>query len=134
VKVKDADLDLAILEFKTDEELREVLLGNSDDITVGEHIISIGNPLGLEHTLTDGLVSSRRSWQDRPMIQMSVPVSPGNSGGPIFTTRGEVMGVTTFKLGKAFNRGENLNLAVPINELKPMLDADYAPGKTNGTW
>ncbi len=133
---KDPELDLALLRVKADGELKPVRMGDSDDIVVGERVISIGNPLGLEHTLTDGLVSSRRIWNKKKMIQMSAPVSPGNSGGPLFNEKGLVIGVTTAKLGNKFNRGENLNLAVPVNVLKDMIRADY-PGRQKAnttTW
>lgn len=120
--------DLALLRIKTDHALSPVVLGDSDKITVGERAVSIGNPLGLEHTLTDGLISARRVIQGRKMIQMSTPVSPGNSGGPVFNSRGEVVGVTTaIYLGGSL-LAQNLNLATPINDLRAMLRDDY-PGK-----
>ena len=117
-------------------------LGDSDKVVVGERAISIGNPLGLEHTLTDGLVSSRRMYEGRAWIQMSVPVSPGNSGGPLFDMHGEVIGITTAQLGGgAFGRAQNLNLAVPVNELKKMIKPEYPgrrkvgePGGNAGRW
>lgn len=98
-------------------------LGDSEQVVVGERAISIGNPLGLEHTLTDGLVSARRIYDNRPWIQMSVPVSPGNSGGPLFNMRGEVIGITTQVVAPGL--GQNLNLAVPINELKRLIQPTY---------
>lgn len=120
--IVDEPADLAVLRVETDNEPPTVRMGNSDDITVGERAISIGNPLGLEHTLTDGIVSARRVYQGRPMIQMSTPVSPGNSGGPLFNAQGRVIGVTTAVVGMGF--GQNLNLAVPINVLKELLERE----------
>jgi S1-C subfamily serine protease len=122
--------DLALLRVKTRTKLRPVQLGDSERITVGDRIVSIGNPLGLEHTLTDGLVSARRILEGRKMIQMSVPVSPGNSGGPLFNMRGEVIGVTTAQYagGDFFGRAQNLNLAMPINLLRAMIRPAY-PGR-----
>jgi hypothetical protein len=105
-----------------------LVLGDSDAVVVGERAISIGNPLGLEHTLTDGLISARRIYEGRAWIQMSVPVSPGNSGGPLFNMRGEVVGITTQQvLGGfgGFGRAQNLNLAVPVNELKKLIQPTY---------
>lgn len=127
----DSDLDLALLRVETTAPLRPVVLGDSDGIQVGEAVVSIGNPLGLEHTLTDGLVSSRRVFRGRPMIQMSTPVSPGNSGGPLFNLRGEVMGVTTMVVG-TFAGGQNLNLAIPVNVLKEQLREEYPERRTIG--
>jgi serine protease Do len=126
-----ADLALLRIDFtapdagpRTDAE--PLTLGDSDAVVVGERAISIGNPLGLEHTLTDGLVSARRLYENRTWIQMSVPVSPGNSGGPIFNMRGEVIGITTQQvLGGAPGRAQNLNLAVPVNELKKLISTSY---------
>ncbi len=107
-------------------EVSPVELGDSDAVVVGERAISIGNPLGLEHTLTDGLVSARRTYEGRKWIQMSVPVSPGNSGGPLFNMRGQVIGVTTAQVAAGmFGRAQNLNLAVPVNVLKAMIGSDY---------
>jgi serine protease Do len=118
--------DLALLRLHTKETLKAVEFGDSEQVMVGEHVISIGNPLGLEHTLTDGLVSARRIYEGRAYIQMSAPVSPGNSGGPLFNMRGQVIGVTTAQVaGGLFGRAQNLNLAIPINVLKPMIQGDY---------
>ena len=119
--------DLALIRIHTESPLVPVVLGSSDNVTVGEPVIVIGNPLGLEHTLTDGLVSARRLWEGKKYIQMSAPVSPGNSGGPVFNVYGDVVGVTVAKL-----MGENLNLAVPIDKLKPMIKDEYPSAKDVG--
>jgi serine protease Do len=107
-------------------------LGDSDAVVVGERAISIGNPLGLDHTLTDGLVSARRMIEGRPWIQMSVPVSPGNSGGPLFNMRGDVIGVTTAQIGGLFGRGQNLNIAVPVKTLAQHVHANYPDARPFG--
>ncbi|MFW5739157.1 MAG: S1C family serine protease [Myxococcota bacterium] len=131
---QNADRDLALLRVNLDEpvdkspqvEAQPLKLGDSDEVVVGERAIAIGNPLGLEHTLTDGLVSARRIHEGKPWIQMSVPVSPGNSGGPLFNLRGEVIGVITAQiLGGFGGRAQNLNLAVPVNALKSMIRETY---------
>jgi S1-C subfamily serine protease len=134
VLATDAAVDLALLQVDAASpkegdapRFEPVALGDSDAVVVGERAVSIGNPLGLEHTLTTGIVSSRRTFKGRPWIQMSTPISPGNSGGPVFNGRGEVVGVTTASLS-TYGIGENLNLAVPINELKRLVKPDY-PGK-----
>jgi serine protease Do len=129
----DEKVDLALLQIHTKAKLRRVVLGDSDKIVVGERVISIGNPLGLEHTLTDGLISARRMFEGRPMIQMSAPVSPGNSGGPLFNMRAEVIGITTAQLGGPWSRAQNLNLAVPVNVLKKMIQPSYPGRKKIGT-
>ncbi|MEZ4301824.1 MAG: trypsin-like peptidase domain-containing protein [Polyangiaceae bacterium] len=135
----DAAVDLAILRIDPSKPhegnpaaLTVVTLGDSDTIQVGERAVSIGNPLGLEHTLTDGLVSARRIYEGKPWIQMSVPVSPGNSGGPVFNMHGQVIGITTAQIGSMFGRAQNLNLAVPVNELKKMIKTEYPKKKRFG--
>jgi S1-C subfamily serine protease len=128
-------VDLALLKIDlgkpieggTRPDARPLALGDSDAVVVGEHAVSIGNPLGLEHTLTDGLISSRRLYEGRQWIQFSAPISPGNSGGPLFNMRQEVVGISTATLS-AFGRGQNLNLAVPVNELKKLIRPSY-PGR-----
>jgi V8-like Glu-specific endopeptidase len=132
ILTSDSSQDLAVLRITTDQGLHLVGLGDSDGVQVGERAISIGNPLGLEHTLTDGLVSARRTIEGRKMIQMSTPISPGNSGGPLFNLRGEVIGVSTASLSGGFSGAQNLNLAVPINQLKAMLKDDYPDKKRVG--
>lgn len=142
VLVADPDADLALLyvdlekpkEGDIPSDVTPAVIGDSDKIEVGERAISIGNPLGLDHTLTTGVVSARRVWRDKNWIQMSTPVSPGNSGGPVFNGRGEVIGVTTAIVGVGF--AQNLNLAVPINVLKSKIKKDYPAkrklGQTGG--
>ncbi len=137
---RDKDRDVAILRISPAEELVPTLLGDSDDVKVGEKVISIGNPLGLEHTLTDGLISARRKVEGKRMIQSTAPISPGNSGGPLFNLRGEVIGVMTASF-HSFRGAQNLNLAIPINDVKEMLKSDYPDvkrigggGPDKGTW
>ena len=114
-------------------EAKPLTLGDSDAIKVGERAISIGNPLGLEHTLTDGLISARRIYQGKAWIQMSVPVSPGNSGGPVFNMKGEVIGVTAAQItGGFFGNAQNLNLAIPVNVLKNLIKPAYPKRKKFG--
>lgn len=129
--VQDEKLDIAILKIKSKGKIKAVTFGDSEDVTVGERAISIGNPLGLEHTLTDGLVSARRLKDGRKMIQMSTPVSPGNSGGPLFNAYGEVIGVTSESMSTR-GYGENLGMAVAINHIKPMLKKKYKDVKRIG--
>jgi serine protease Do len=118
-------LDLALLQIKTKHELVPVVLGDSDKVMVGERAVSIGNPLGLDHTLTDGVISARRTLQGKRMIQMSTPVSPGNSGGPLFNSRGEVIGVSTGIYHGHSMLAQNLNLAMPSNDLRGMIRPEY---------
>ncbi len=135
----DEERDLALLRIVGAALPAPTQLADADAIRVGQRAISIGNPLGLEHTLTDGLVSSRRVYQGKRYIQMSVPVSPGNSGGPLFDLRGRVIGVTTAQIGSGFSRAQNLNLAVPADDLQALIDKEHPEavrvggGPMNGT-
>jgi len=136
----DAASDLALLRVQLEKPksgkppvFEPLKLGDSDAVVVGERAISIGNPLGLDHTLTDGLVSARRMIEGRAWIQMSVPVSPGNSGGPLFNMRGEVIGVTTAQLGGGlFGRGQNLNIAIPVKTLVEHVRTTYPESRPFG--
>lgn len=142
---EDAAQDIALLRVDIKKPasgdppaVESLSLGNSDSIQVGERVISIGNPLGLEHTLSDGLVSQRRTYMGRQWIQTTAPISPGNSGGPLFDMKGSVIGITTAQVG-AF-RAQNLNLAVPVNNLKSLIRPDYpqrrkfGKGQKSSTW
>lgn len=150
VLVDDRQADLAILSIDIKKPLeggapptdvKPIRLGDSEKIAVGERAIAIGNPLGLEHTLTDGLISARRLYEGRQWIQISVPISPGNSGGPLFNMRGEVIGINTAQLGGPFARAQNLNLAVPVDDLKHLMKPSYPnkrklgdPNTFSGQW
>ena len=138
----DAEADLAIIRISTSKLPSPVKLADSDKVKVGEQAIAIGNPLGLDHTLTDGVVSSRRVFRGKKMIQMSTPVSPGNSGGPLFMNNGEVVGVVSQQVGGFMGRAQNLNLAIPSNELLERIKNKKnehkriggGPGEEKGTW
>ena len=104
-----------------------VTLGNSDAVLTGEHIYTIANPLGLNGTIADGLVSYQNrivNDPDYPYIQVSAPATGGSSGGPVFNERGEVIGL----ISSGFTAGENLNLAVPSNAVRSVdLSAEGIP-------
>jgi len=97
---------------------RPVKLGDSDKVAIGQRVVAIGNPLGLENTVSDGLISAiRPAEQGIKLLQVSVPLSNGSSGGPLFNLQGEVIGVVAASL----QQGQSLNFAIPINEVKPRL-------------
>lgn len=96
-------------------------LGDSASVRAGERVVAIGHPLGLDHTVSDGLVSAvRQLTPELSLLQISAPISPGSSGGPLLNDRGEVIGVATLVLVQ----GQNLNFAIPINAVKPLLLAN----------
>lgn len=107
------DSDVAVLRVETTPEGEPFLpVGNSDDLRVGEHVVAIGHPLGLEYTLSEGLVSALRHAQSHrlDLIQFSAPVSPGSSGGPLINDAGEVVGIISL----SHPEGQNINFAVPV--------------------
>jgi hypothetical protein len=109
--------DLALLHVQA-HGLPVVSLGDSDAMRPGDSVVAIGNPLGLEDTVSNGLVSARRTLDAGiEVLQISAPIAPGSSGGPIFNDRGEVIGVATAVL----EQGQNLNFGMPARYLVPMM-------------
>ncbi len=115
----DETHDLAVLRIGA-RKLEPLALADSSLAKPGEHVVAIGNPLGLGDTISDGLLSAIRDLPQLTLLQISAPISPGSSGGPVFNDRGEVIGVSTFLL----SGGQNLNFAIPINVVKPLLAGD----------
>jgi serine protease Do len=113
------DHDLAIVSVSPAKPLPIVKIGNSDDIAIGDEVVAIGNPLGMfDYTISSGLISQKRPVPDTDLtlFQISVPISQGSSGGPLFNQFGEVIAVTTGIIGA----GQNINIAVPANYLAPL--------------
>tara|TARA_Y100000310_G_scaffold343792_1_gene453048 strand:- start:2619 stop:3476 length:858 start_codon:yes stop_codon:yes gene_type:complete len=109
----DQTMDLALLKID-DDDLYKLDLGDSDDVKIGEKAIAIGNPLGLAFTATEGIISARdrKGANNLPIyFQIDVPLNPGNSGGPLINTKGEVIGINNFKVSGA----EGLGFALEIN-------------------
>jgi Trypsin-like peptidase domain len=118
VVAADKVRDIAVIKARG-EGFRALALGNSDRVRVGEGVVAIGNPLSLESSVSNGIVSGIRTDEGLggKFLQITTPISPGSSGGPLFNMEGEVVGITTMYL----KGGENLNFAIPINEVKPLL-------------
>jgi serine protease Do len=113
-------LDLALLQIppQPDMPFRPVYLSGEDEEKEGDEVFAIGNPLGLERSVSRGIVSTRnRSFQGLVYIQTTTQINPGNSGGPLFNARGEVVGVTNMKA--IF--GEGIGFAIPVSYLKHFL-------------
>ena len=119
-------LDLAILDVEPDESKGLNLLAEFK-VRVGTPVIAIGNPSGLEGTVSEGIVSALRDVDNYKVIQTTTPMSPGSSGGPLFNLKGEVIAVTT----AAMKGGENLNFAVPIHLLNKLKEHEnWEPSRT----
>ena len=101
-------------------------LGNSDAVQIGETVYVAGNPLGFEGTFSDGIISARRdSAGKKERLQMTAPISPGSSGGPVLNRKGEVIGVSTSLYNPLF--GQNLNFAVTSKALQALLAQSGLP-------
>jgi S1-C subfamily serine protease len=127
VLVTDHRNDLALIKIDPREKLPVLKLGDSDPLQVGQKVLAIGNPFGLEGTLTTGVVSSLdRSISDENgralehMIQTDAAINPGNSGGPLLDSHGNVIGINTAIYGPQGNIG--IGFAMPINRAKSMLE------------
>lgn len=116
---KFADLTLLKVEDAGAPKFVPVLLGDADVLAVGERVFAIGSPLGLERTVTEGIVSTKtRQMQGELYLQTTTQINPGNSGGPLFNLRGEVVGVTNMKI----MFGEGLGFAIPVSAVKYFLN------------
>jgi serine protease Do len=115
---KFADLTLLKVEDKDAPKFKKVLLGDSEQLGQGDRVFAIGSPLGLERTVTEGIVSTTtRQVGGDLYLQTTAQINPGNSGGPLFNLRGEVIGVTNMKL----TFGEGLGFAIPGEVLRYFL-------------
>jgi len=115
---KFQDLALLRIEDKDAPKFARLPLGDSEVLAVGEKVFAIGSPLGLERTVTEGILSTKtRQLQGELYLQTTAQINPGNSGGPLFNLRGEVVGVTNMKL--LF--GEGLGFAIPVEAVKYFL-------------
>src|SRR5262249_35101812 len=113
-------VDLALLKLPPQKDLKlgHVVLGNLEDLNAGDGVFAIGNPLGLERSVSQGIVSTRnRNFEGLIYLQTDAAINPGNSGGPLFNLKGEVVGVTNMKA----SHGDNLGFAIPINYVKDFL-------------
>ena len=116
----DAVSDIALLKIKASNQLREVYIGNSEDVEVGDFAIAIGNPFGLSSTFTMGVISSKgqdvESQDGVPRIQTDAPINQGNSGGPLINIKGEVIGINQMIFTKNSSGGSiGIGFAIPIN-------------------
>ena len=130
---KSKEIDIALIKVDA-AGLPSVTLGDSDALDVGDWVVAIGNPFGLSHTVTAGIVSAKGRvigvgpYDD--LIQTDAAINPGNSGGPLFNTKGEVVGINTVIIAT----GQNLGFAVPISMVKDVLPSIKEKGKPDMGW
>lgn len=130
----DAKTDIALIKIKPLNNLPTVEIGDSDKVKVGEWVIAIGNPFGLEQTVTAGIVSAKgRVIGAGPydnFIQTDASINPGNSGGPLFSMDGKVIGINTAIVAQ----GQGIGFAIPINMAKSILADLKTKGKVTRGW
>lgn len=119
----DEKRDLAVLQIPTRKRLTPLPLGSSEESRVGEFVISVGNPMGLDHTVTKGIISAKnrpvriagKLYED--IIQTDCAINPGNSGGPLINLNGEVVGMNAFII----KNNQGLGFAVGIDSIKAQI-------------
>ncbi|TLM63945.1 MAG: DegQ family serine endoprotease [Deltaproteobacteria bacterium] len=125
----DQKLDLALIKIEAGKQLPVARLGDSDKLRIGEWVMAIGNPFGLEQTVTVGIVSAKGRvigagpYDD--FIQTDASINPGNSGGPLFNMRGEVIGINT----AIVPGGQGIGFAIPVNMARQVVDQLRDNGK-----
>lgn len=132
---KDPDTDLAVLKVTTDRPLPSARFGDSAGVKVGQWVLAVGNPFGLDRTVTLGVVSgigreNINLSRYENFIQTDASINPGNSGGPLFNLRGEVIGINT----AIINFAQGIGFAIPSNMAKQVIEQLLAKGKVVRGW
>ena len=132
---KDPDTDLAVLKVTPDKPLPAAHFGDSSNVKVGQWVLAVGNPFGLERTVTLGVVSgigreNVNLSRYENFIQTDASINPGNSGGPLFNLRGEVIGINT----AIINFAQGIGFAIPSNMAKQVLKQLVAKGRVIRGW
>ena len=136
---RDPSTDVALIRVEPEKDLPFLPLGDSDQVRPGDWVLAVGNPFGLEHTLTAGIISAKHRAINEPgshqgrfddFIQTDAAINPGNSGGPLLNLSGEVIGINTAIRQNA----NNVGFAIPINLAKSVLPQLRASGKVSRGW
>ncbi|MDI6781790.1 MAG: DegQ family serine endoprotease [bacterium] len=131
----DPKVDLALIKIDVSDSLPTAKLGNSSKTKIGEWVIAIGNPFGLEHTITVGVISAKgrslgQSTQYENFIQTDASINPGNSGGPLVNIYGEVIGINTAIVAG----GQGIGFAIPVDIAKHIINGLIKHGKITHAW
>jgi Do/DeqQ family serine protease len=132
----DPGSDLAVLKIEPEEDLQPAGLGTSSDLMIGETVIAIGNPFGLSHTVTTGVISAlNRSIQSgdqvfKDFIQTDASINPGNSGGPLLNIQGEVIGINT----AIYSEAQGIGFAIPADRARRIVDDLISFGEVQPAW
>ena len=131
---RDANTDIALIKIRSDDIFESVKLGNSDLLKIGQWVVAIGNPFGLENTVTAGIVSAKgriiESGPYNDYIQTDASINPGNSGGPLLNMAGEVVGINTM----IFAGGRGIGFAIPANMAKDVVAQLREKGEVTRGW
>jgi len=131
---RDSNTDIALIKINPEHELPVVELGNSEDLEVGQWVVAIGSPFGLEHTVTAGIVSAKGrvigSGPYDDFIQTDASINPGNSGGPLLNLNGRVIGINTAIIAG----GQGIGFAIPIDLAKGIIEQLKQSGEVIRGW
>jgi serine protease Do len=131
---RDPNTDIALLKISSGQDLPTAKLGDSNELKVGEWVVAIGSPFGLEHTVTAGIVSAKGrvigSGPYDDFIQTDASINPGNSGGPLLNLKGEVVGINTAIVAT----GQGIGFAIPVNLAKGIIVALKSEGEVTRGW
>jgi serine protease Do len=131
---RDPNTDIALIKVRPVDDLPFVEMGDSDDLKVGQWVVAIGNPFGLEHTVTAGIVSAKGrvigSGPYDDFIQTDASINPGNSGGPLINLNGKVIGINTAIVAG----GQGIGFAIPINMAGDIIDQLKNHGEVTRGW
>ncbi len=134
IKGRDPNTDLALLKIEAPPNLPVVKMGDSDQLKVGQWVVAIGSPFGLEYTVTAGIVSAKGrvigSGPYDDFIQTDASINPGNSGGPLLNLRGEVVGINTAIVAS----GQGIGFAIPINLAQGIIEELKRTGQVTRGW
>lgn len=130
----DKQTDLALLKIKVEKPVPFITFGNSDELEVGEWVVAIGNPFGLDHSVTAGILSAKfRNIDSSSLVrflQTDASINPGNSGGPLLNMKGEVIGINT----AIVEQGQGIGFAIPSTLAKKVIDDLRADRKVSRGW
>jgi serine protease Do len=126
----DEVLDMAVLKIEADG-LRPLAFADSEKVRVGQLVFAVGNPFGLQETITQGIISARErlfaSETDKEFFQTDAPINPGNSGGPLVNIRGEIVGINNFIFSQS-GGSQGIGFAIPSNAVRRVVDDILRPG------
>jgi serine protease Do len=131
---RDPNTDLALLKIESDKDLPFLTMGNSDELKIGQWVVAIGSPFGLERTVTAGIVSAKGrvigSGPYDDFIQTDASINPGNSGGPLLNMKGEVVGINTAIIAS----GTGIGFAIPVNLAEGIIAQLKSEGEVTRGW